>query len=83
MVHDLPLHFSILAKELLTSMAYIGVEVTACNIIYGDGVKAIEFLVEVILETLDGTVMKILSSKKLAQKIVCYFVADTYALVER
>jgi hypothetical protein len=36
----LPLNFSILLKELLTSMVYMGVEVTTCNEIYGDGVKA-------------------------------------------
>jgi hypothetical protein len=35
----LSLNFSILPKELLTSMVYMGVEVTACNGIYGDGVK--------------------------------------------
>jgi hypothetical protein len=40
MVHGLLLNFSILPKELLTSMVYMGVEVTACNGIYGDGVKA-------------------------------------------
>jgi hypothetical protein len=39
MVHGFPLNFSILSKELLTSMVYMGVEVTACNGIY-DGVKA-------------------------------------------
>jgi hypothetical protein len=37
MVPGLPLNFSILPKELLTSM---GVEVIACNRIYDDGVKA-------------------------------------------
>jgi len=31
----------------------------------------------------DGTVMKIVNLKKLAQRIVCYFVANTWALVER
>jgi hypothetical protein len=36
----------------------------------------------VVLETLDGIVVKIMSSKKLVQMIVCYFVADTLALVE-
>jgi hypothetical protein len=36
----LPLNFSILPEELLTSMVYIGVEVMACSGIYGDGVKA-------------------------------------------
>jgi hypothetical protein len=40
MVPSLPLNFSILPKELLTSMVYMGVEVMACNGIYGDGVKA-------------------------------------------
>jgi len=30
----------------------------------------------------DGTVMKILSSKKWAQMIVCYFIADTLVLVK-
>jgi hypothetical protein len=35
----LPLNFSILPKELLTSMVYMGVEVTACNGVYGDGVN--------------------------------------------
>jgi hypothetical protein len=39
MVHSLPLNFSILSKELLTSMVYMGVEVTICNGIYGNGVK--------------------------------------------
>jgi hypothetical protein len=39
-VLGLPLNFSILPKELLTSMVYIGVEVTACNGICDDGVKA-------------------------------------------
>jgi hypothetical protein len=38
-VLGLPLNFSILLEELLTSMVYMGVEVTACNGIYGDGVK--------------------------------------------
>jgi len=33
------LNFSILPKELLTSMLYMGVKVTACNGIYDDGVK--------------------------------------------
>jgi hypothetical protein len=37
----------------------------------------------VALYTLDGTVVKIMSSKKLAQMIVCYFIANTLALVER
>jgi hypothetical protein len=40
MVHGLPLNFSILLEELLTSMVYMGVEVTTCNGVYGDGVKA-------------------------------------------
>jgi hypothetical protein len=40
MVLGLPLNFSILPKELLTSMVYMGVEVTAYSGIYGDGVKA-------------------------------------------
>jgi len=31
----------------------------------------------------DGTVVKIVSSKKLAQMIVCCFVANTLALAER
>jgi hypothetical protein len=39
MVPGLPLNFSILLKELLTSMVYMGVEVIACNGIYGDGMK--------------------------------------------
>jgi len=38
-VPDLPLNFSILPEELLTSMVYMGVEVTACNGVYDDGVK--------------------------------------------
>jgi hypothetical protein len=40
MVPDIPLNFSIFPKELLTSMVYMGVELTACSGIYGDGVKA-------------------------------------------
>jgi hypothetical protein len=40
MVFGLPLNFSILPKELLTSMVYMGVKVKACSGIYGDGVKA-------------------------------------------
>jgi hypothetical protein len=40
MVLGLPLNFSILLEELLISMVFMGVEVTACNGIYGDGVKA-------------------------------------------
>jgi len=39
MVLDFPLNFSILPKELLTSMVYMGVEVMAYNRIYDDGVK--------------------------------------------
>ncbi len=39
-VHGLPLNFSIFLEELLTSMVYMGVEVTTCNGIYSDGVKA-------------------------------------------
>jgi len=39
MVLGLLLNFSILPEELLTSMVYMGVEVTACSKIYGDGVK--------------------------------------------
>jgi len=39
MVLGLSLNFSILPKELLTSMVYMGVEVIACSGIYGDGVK--------------------------------------------
>jgi hypothetical protein len=38
-VPGLPLNFSILPEELLTSMVYVGVEVTACKGIYGDGVN--------------------------------------------
>jgi hypothetical protein len=40
MIPDLPLNFSILPEELLTSMVYMGVEVTAWSGIYSDGVKA-------------------------------------------
>jgi len=40
MVLGLPLNFSILLEELLISMVFMGVEVTACSGIYGDGVKA-------------------------------------------
>jgi hypothetical protein len=40
MVHGLLLNFSILPEELLTFMVYMGVEVTACNGIYDDDVKA-------------------------------------------
>jgi hypothetical protein len=39
MVPSLPLNFSILPEELLTSMVYMGVEVTAYSKIYDDGVK--------------------------------------------
>jgi hypothetical protein len=39
MVPGLPLNFSILPEELLTSMVYMGVKGTACNGIYDDGVK--------------------------------------------
>jgi hypothetical protein len=39
MVPRLPLNFSIIPEELLTSMVYMGVEVTTCKGIYGDGVK--------------------------------------------
>jgi hypothetical protein len=39
MVPGLPLNFSILLEELLTSMVYMGVEIMAYNEIYGDGVK--------------------------------------------
>jgi hypothetical protein len=38
-VPGLPLNFSILLEELLTSMVYMGVEVTTCNEIYSDGVN--------------------------------------------
>jgi hypothetical protein len=31
------LNFSILPKELLTSMVYMGVEIKACNGVYDDG----------------------------------------------
>ncbi len=34
----------------------------------------------VVLWMLDGAVVKIMSLKKLTQRIVCYFVADTWAL---
>jgi hypothetical protein len=40
MVPILLLNFSILLKELLTSMVYMDVEVTTCNKTYDDGVKA-------------------------------------------
>jgi hypothetical protein len=32
---------------------------------------------------LDGTVMKIVSLKKSTQRIMCYFVANTWVLVEQ
>jgi hypothetical protein len=32
---------------------------------------------------LDGTVVKIVNSKILVQRIVCYFITDTLALDER
>jgi len=35
----LPLNFSIFLEELLTCMVYMGVEVTACNGVYDDGVN--------------------------------------------
>jgi len=38
-VPGLLLNLSIFPEELLTSMVYMGVEVTACSGIYGDGVK--------------------------------------------
>jgi hypothetical protein len=31
----------------------------------------------------DGTIVKIMNLKKLAQKIVCYFVTNTWAQVQR
>jgi hypothetical protein len=40
MVHGLPLNFSLFLEELLTSMVYMGVKVTTCSEMYGDGVKA-------------------------------------------
>jgi hypothetical protein len=39
MVPGLPLNFSIVLEELLTSMVYMGVDVMTCNGIYNDGVK--------------------------------------------
>jgi hypothetical protein len=36
----------------------------------------------VVLWMFDGTVVKIVSLKKLAQRIVCYFVVHTWALAE-
>jgi hypothetical protein len=38
-IPGLLLNFSIRLEELLTSMVYMGVEVTTYNGIYGDGVK--------------------------------------------
>jgi hypothetical protein len=35
------------------------------------------------LQTLDGTVVKIVRSKILPQRIVFYFVADTWAVAEQ
>ncbi len=40
MAFGLALNFSILPEELLTSMVYIGVEVSTYNEMYDDGVKA-------------------------------------------
>jgi hypothetical protein len=40
MVPHLQPNFSILPEELLTSMVYMGVDITTCNGIYDDGVKA-------------------------------------------
>jgi hypothetical protein len=40
MVLGLSMNFLILLEELLTSMVYINVEVTTCNGMYDDGVKA-------------------------------------------
>ncbi len=40
MIPGFLLNFSIFLEELLTSIVYMGVEVTACSRIYGDGVKA-------------------------------------------
>jgi hypothetical protein len=37
----------------------------------------------VALSTLDGIVVKIMSSKKLAQMIIYYFVSDTLVLAKR
>jgi hypothetical protein len=39
MVPGLPLNFSILLEELLTSMVYMHIEVMACNEIYNVGMK--------------------------------------------
>jgi hypothetical protein len=41
MVPDLQLNFSILLKELLISMVYMGVEVMTGSRMYGDGVKVV------------------------------------------
>jgi len=38
-VPGLPLNFSILLEELLTSIVYMGAEVTTCNGVYSDGAK--------------------------------------------
>jgi hypothetical protein len=40
MVPGLPLNFSIIPEELLTSMVYMGVEVMVCSGIYSDAMKA-------------------------------------------
>jgi hypothetical protein len=40
LVPGLPLNFSILQEESLTSMVYMGVKVTTWSRIYDDGVKA-------------------------------------------
>jgi len=40
MVPSLPLNFSILLEEPLTSMVYMGVKVTACSGIYNVSAKA-------------------------------------------
>ncbi len=37
----------------------------------------------VVLWMLDGTVVKIVNLKKSAQKIMCYFIIDTWALAEQ
>jgi len=37
----------------------------------------------VVLLMFDGTFMKIVNLKKSVQKIVCYFVANTWVLVEQ
>jgi hypothetical protein len=39
MIPGLPLKFSILLEELLTSMVYMGVKIMTCSGIYGDDVK--------------------------------------------